>query len=105
MAIDVGSGAVMVHYSQDGKPVEDAERLALPSDLSDGLILTLLKNVTSKALPTTFSFVAATPKPRLVKLTVTSAGEERFSTGGRNRTAIHYVLRVDIGGSVASLPV
>jgi len=33
-----------------------------------------------------------------VKLDVTVAGRERFSTGGVSRTVIHYVIAVDIGG-------
>jgi hypothetical protein len=33
-----------------------------------------------------------------VKLDVSVAGRERFSTGGALRTAIHYVIKVDIGG-------
>ena len=44
------------------------------------------------------SFVAATPKPRLVKLHVTVAGEEAFSFAGSSRKATHYVVKVDIGG-------
>ena len=36
--------------------------------------------------------------PRLVKLVITSQGEDSFSTGGSSRKAIHYVVKVDIGG-------
>jgi hypothetical protein len=72
--------------------------MRLPPDLANGLVLTLLKNARAASPPASFSFVAATPKPRMVKLTVTAAGTERFSTGGLGRTAIHYVLKVEIGG-------
>ncbi len=72
--------------------------MSLPPDIANGLTLTLLKNVRPKALPKTFSFVAATPKPRLVKLALSSAGQDRFSTGGTGREATHYVLKVEIGG-------
>ena len=44
------------------------------------------------------SLVAATPKPRLVKLTISVAGTEPFSIAGSARKATHYVLKVDIGG-------
>jgi hypothetical protein len=98
MWINAAAGVVTVRYSEDGKPKETTERLNLPSDLSNGLILTLLKNVRPGAPPKTLSFVAATPEPRLVKLAVASGGEERFSTAGLNREATHYVLKVDIGG-------
>ena len=99
MSIDGSSGRVTVrHTDDDGKQKEDAERLDLPPDLANGLILTLLKNLQLDAPSRTVSFVAATPKPRLVKLAITAAGEEPFSTGGAARKATHYVLKVEIGG-------
>ena len=70
----------------------------LPADLANGLIPILLKNVQQDALPSSLSFVAATPKPRLVKLAVAAAGSESFSVAGSTRKATHYVLKVDIGG-------
>ena len=85
-------------YVDDGKEKTEAEQLDLPADLANGLIPTLLKNVRRDALPESLSFVAATPKPRLVKLEVSAAGSERFSTGSRAREATHYVLKVRIGG-------
>jgi hypothetical protein len=70
----------------------------LPSDLANGMLVTLLKNVRRDALPPSVSLVAATPKPRLVKLTIAVAGTEPFSIAGSARKATHYVLKVDIGG-------
>jgi hypothetical protein len=62
------------------------------------MVTTLLKNVGADAPPNSLSFVAATPKPLLVKLDVSVSGSERFSTGSTGRTATHYVLKVNIGG-------
>jgi len=94
-----GEGTVTVRYTNDrGEPQVDTEHLKLPADVANGLIPTLLKNVRPDASPTSLSFVALTPKPRLVKLAVTAAGKEPFSTGGAGRTATHYVLKVQIGG-------
>src|SRR5688572_28904158 len=42
--------------------------------------------------------VAATPKPRLVKLVIAPAGEEPFTIAGSPRKAMHYVVKVKIGG-------
>jgi len=70
----------------------------LPPDLANGLIITLLKNVRRDALPPSVSLVAATPKPRLVKVTLAVAGTEPFSVAGSARKATHYVLKIDIGG-------
>jgi hypothetical protein len=98
MSINAGSGDVAVRYADDdGKQKEEANRVEMPPDVANGLILTLLKNVEPSS-STSLSYVAATPKPRVVKLNVTAAGEERFTTGGESRKATHYVLKVDIGG-------
>jgi hypothetical protein len=98
MSIDASSGRVTVRHTDDGKEKVEAERLDLPPDLANGLILTLLKNVQADAPPKTVSLIVATPKPRLVKLAISVAGDEPFSTGGAARTATHYVLKVEIGG-------
>jgi hypothetical protein len=44
------------------------------------------------------SMIVATPKPRLVTLKLQKPYEDRFSTGGIQRKAVHYILKVDIGG-------
>ena len=98
MSIDGSSGQVTVRYEDDGKHKVESERIEVPPDLANGLILTLLKNVRTGAPPKSISLIAATPKPRLVKLAITAAGEEPFSTGGATRKAIHYILKVEIGG-------
>jgi hypothetical protein len=99
MSIDGASGQVTVRYTAEhGETKTESERLTLPPDLANGLILTLLKNVRPEALPKTLSYVAATPAPRLVKLELRNAGDESFSIAGSGRKATHYVLKVDIGG-------
>jgi hypothetical protein len=98
MSIDGASGQVTVRYADDGKQKVETEHIDVPPDLANGVILTLLKNVQGGAPPKTISFVAATPKPRLVKLAISVAGDESFSTGGAARKATHYVLKVEIGG-------
>jgi hypothetical protein len=93
------TGQVTVHYTDDdGKEKTTTERLQLPPDVANGLILTLVKNVVPNAPRTTVSMLAATPKPRLVKLVITAQGEEPFSIGDSKRKARHYVLKFEIGG-------
>jgi hypothetical protein len=99
LSIDATSGQVSIRYAEkDGKQNVDSERLTLPPDLANGIILTLLKNLRPGSPTATVALVAATPKPRLVKVAITSMGEEPFSTGRTGRKATHYVLKVDIGG-------
>jgi hypothetical protein len=99
MSIDASTGRVTVRYRDEhGQQQVEAERFDVPADLANGLIPTLLKNVQAGAAPKTVSFIAATPKPRLVKLAITVAGNEPFSTGGAARNATRYRLKVEIGG-------
>jgi len=99
MSIDCTSGQVKVRSTDEhGKEESFDERLELPADLANGLVPTLLRNVKPDALPKSLSLVVATPKPRLVKLAVSFAGRERFRTGSVPRQAMHYVLKVEIGG-------
>jgi hypothetical protein len=84
VTIDVASGQTTVRYTdRAGKGELVAERLELPADVANGLILTLLKSIPTGAQKLTLSMVVATPKPRLVKLIVTPTAEEPFSIGGR----------------------
>ncbi len=99
MTIDRASGKVTVKYKNDkGEEKIEDEQMELPDDLANGMLITLLKNVKHNAFPPSVSFVAATPKPRLVKLKIATAADDPFSTAATRRRATHYVLKVDIGG-------
>jgi hypothetical protein len=99
MRIDAAKGEVTVRYAgDDGKEKTDTDHVHYAPDLANGLVLTLLKNVRPEAPPKSLTYMAATPKPQLVKLDIAVAGREPFTTGGAARTATHYVLKVDIGG-------
>lgn len=99
VSIDSASGQVTIRYTDDdGQEKTASERMKIPADIANGMIFTLLKNVVPGEEPSKMSMVAATPKPRLVKLAVTAEGKEPFSVGGSQRTAVHYVLKIEIGG-------
>jgi hypothetical protein len=99
MTIDRPTGHVVVRYKDEhGEEKVEDEHIDLPSDLANGLIITLLKNLRPDALPPSVSLVVATPKPRLVKVSIAAAGSEPFSVAGSTRKATHYVLKIDIGG-------
>jgi hypothetical protein len=99
ISIEPSTGQVKVQYTdKDGKEKTGSERLKLPPDLSNGLVLTLLKNLPPDSPPIELSMVVATPKPRLVKLAISSPGKDHFSLAGAGREAQHYVIKVEIGG-------
>jgi hypothetical protein len=93
------TGKATVRYQDDkGTQQTATDHFAAPPDLANGLVPKLLINARPDAMPQSFSLMAATPTPRMVKLLVTPAGPERFTIGGAPREAMHYVLKVEIGG-------
>jgi len=97
--VDASTGQVTVHYTdEDGKEKTINETLDLPADVANGLLLTLVKHIQPSIPETTVSFVATTPNPRLVKLVIVPQGEEPFSHGTIKLKAMHYSVKVNIGG-------
>ena len=104
LTIDRSTGQVLVRYTdEDGKEKVESERFELPPDLMNGMIPILLKNILPGAKQTTVSFVAVTPKPRLVKLIISPEGEGKFLAGGTIRKATQYRIKVEIGGILGFL--
>jgi len=98
-SFDGFTGKATVRYSDDdGKEKTADEQLKVPPDVANGITITLLKNISPRSAQTALSYVAHTPKPRLVKLVITPKGEDSFSFAGCTRKATHFVVKVDIGG-------
>src|SRR5262249_41798097 len=89
---------VTVRHTEDGKEKTESEQMKLPGDVANGMINTLLENIPAENKETKVSMVAPTPKPRLVKLAITPQGEDKFATGEASRKAMHYVVKIEIGG-------
>ena len=99
MEIDRSTGQVAVRYTDDsGEEKVETERFKLPSNLMNGMIPILLKNIPPGAKQTTVSLVAPTPKPRLVTLVISPEGEAKVLAGGVSHNATKYRLKVEIGG-------
>jgi len=98
-SIDTSTGQVRVRYTDaKGKEKVIAQRMELPPDVANGLLFTLMKDIKPSVPRTTVSMVATTPKPRLVKLAILPQGEEPFTIGRFRHKAMHYVVKVEIGG-------
>jgi hypothetical protein len=100
LAIDTRSGQVTVRTTgKDGKPEVHAMHMNLPEDLANGMVpqvIGSLKTGTEAAVP----IVVTTPKPRIVKLMISPVGEENFSIAGASRKALHFEIKIQIGGVV-----
>ena len=94
-----GTGQATVRYKDErGADQNEVHHFAVPADLANGIVPKLLMNARREAMPQSFSLMAATPNPRMVKLLVNQVGREQFTIGGSPREAMHYVLKVEVGG-------
>lgn len=94
-------GRVVVRYSEGGGPEKVIrDKVKLPPDVANGMLLLALKNLPAGAASKTVSFVAITPEPRLVQLEIRPDGEEPFSTAGIERKATRYTVKVHVPGAV-----
>ncbi len=70
--------------------------LTQPPDLYNGMVLTIAKNL-PKGTSETIHIVAFTPSPRLIQLKLVPAGEHKVLVGELTKTAVHYVLKPQLG--------
>lgn len=101
--VDTSTGKVRVQYTdKDGavKTIED--KLALPVDLANGILPTLLTDADPK-VENTLSMLVTTPKPRLVKLKISPSEPDSYTVGGAGAKASHYIVNIDIGGVTGTL--
>ena len=98
LKIVVKTGEVTVRYTDDGKEKVETTHMDLPDDLSNGILLDVVKNIPAEAGETKISYVASTPKPRLIQLLLKSDGTESFRSAGRLNQAHRFVIHADLGG-------
>jgi hypothetical protein len=102
--IDATRGEVTVRYTDEHNQEKViTKHLELPTDVANGIMFTLLKNVQPDVPMTTVSYVAATPKPRLVKLEMIQQGLKPFSIGSQSHKALLYSIKVNIGGLTGAI--
>jgi hypothetical protein len=98
MTLDAKTGRAIVRHSKGNAAEEvEEETLAVSSDVANGIIIPVLKNLTPSTVSVAASWVAATPKPRQVKLAISSAGAAPANAASE-RGVIHYVVKAEIGG-------
>jgi hypothetical protein len=101
--IDAATGKITVRSGKKGKEKTTTTHLDLPPDVYNGLIFTLVKNVDPAAAQTTVSMVAASNKPRIVKLIFTPGQEKTIRVGLITEHAQHYVVKIKIEGVAGAI--
>jgi hypothetical protein len=97
--IDARTGQVTVHSTgKDGKEETINDHIKLPPDLANGLVSMAVANLRPGASETDVPMLVATPKPRLVKLAIFPRGEDPFLVAGAPGKAVHYEIKIVLGG-------
>jgi hypothetical protein len=98
MLIKAATGKVTVRYRDKDREKEETDHMDLPPDLANGILLNVLKNISPDTKETKVSYVGGAPKPRVVRLSITTDGEEAFSVAGARHKATLFRVKVEIGG-------
>jgi hypothetical protein len=91
-----GKYHVKTRARKDGREKVRDGTLDLPPDTYNGMVLTVVKNL-SRGAGETVHMVAFTPAPKLIKLKLIPADEQKILVGGSEKTATHYVLKPILG--------
>jgi hypothetical protein len=101
MRIDVRSQSVsMLAPAKDGK-ARGPEHMDLPSDLSNGLLFNLIKNLPTDGPEIKVSYLAPSAKPRLLKFAISLRQEGKFTVAGRSLKAAEWDVKPELGGLAA----
>jgi hypothetical protein len=101
--IDARTGTITVRTTEKGKEKTTTKHLDLPDDVANGLLFILLKNVDPSAAQTTVSYLAAFPRPRIVKWNIVPGPEKTVKFGFITLKAQHYVVKTKIGGAAGMI--
>jgi len=91
-----GKYHVKTRGHKDGKAKSIDGTIDLPLDAYNGMVPTVLKNLSGGAREI-IHMVVFTPAPKLIKLELVPAGEDRMLVGGSEKSTIHYVLKPVLG--------
>jgi len=99
LMIDTRSGQVTYKTTNKGGQQDvHTAHMNLPEDLANGMVSQVIANLKAGAQMATLSILVTAPKPRIVKLQISTVGEDSFSVGGASRKATHYEIKIEIGG-------
>lgn len=103
VTIDVAHGKVTRKQDGNGKDKDETDSISMPSDLSNGLILDIIKNFPKDAQAIKISMLVSASKPRIVKLAISPEKEDTFFVAGTPHKAQQYLLKIEIGGITGAI--
>ena len=97
--VDAGGSVTLHSIDKQGKSQDTTTHMDLGTDISNGMIGTLLINIPPNAPDFKLGVVVpAQGKPRLIHFAVSSAGQQSFSVVGYPRKASVFRMKPEIGG-------
>jgi len=97
--VDARSGQFITRTTgKDGKEEVKSSHVKLPPDLANGMVPLVIENMGAAESSKTVSMVLATPSPVVAKLVISKIGEDDYSLAGFTRKAIHYEIKIQLGG-------
>jgi len=97
--VDVPAGNVTSRsVDKDGKEKVEVQHMDLPADVYNGMVGTILLNVSPGAPEFKLGMVAPTGKGRLIKLAISPEGEGKFSDVGLSHKASIFRIKIELGG-------
>jgi hypothetical protein len=97
VSLDLKQGRYQVKSVQKGREENTSGELELPADVYNGMIMTILKNL-SRGRPESVHYVAFTPTPRLIKLDLVPAGDQKVQIGEQEGQGARYSIKPKVGG-------
>jgi hypothetical protein len=98
IVVDASKNEVTIHAEKKDKEKDAVQHINLPEDVSNGMVLTLLRNISPSTPETKVSMLATSDKPKTLKLVITPKGERTFSVAGSMRKATDFDIKIEIGG-------
>lgn len=96
--MNVARSEVTWHEIKDGTSQVHNDHMDLPPDLANGMLSLVIENFSRQMPEMKVSYIASSPKPRIVKLSIKPDGHERFRVGPVAHEANRFNIHIEIGG-------
>jgi hypothetical protein len=98
-----GRYTVRTHDRDTGNTRVDEGTIEMPDDVyAFGMLAMLVKNLGPRE-PLTAHVLAFTPKPRVLKLQVTPAGDDTMTIEGLARKTVRYTVKAELQGALGTV--
>lgn len=100
ITIDCASGTVTSRkMGNDGKVEAEIQKLDIPLDVANGMMLPLMNNISFNVSETDLSYIATSnSRSRVIQLAIRPSGPESMLIAGSHRQAMEFTIEIRLGG-------